>query len=69
MESELKNESAFPWYKKTGRALQVERTLGTKARRQKNACNSRCGKVITQQKNLKKMVENTFDLNDKLTAR
>lgn len=48
--------------------LEVEKISGTKSRRQKNACIRRCGKVIAQQKNLKRMVESTFGLNDKLTV-
>lgn len=54
--------------KKTGRAFHEERTAGTKARKQKSAGNSRCGKVLAQQKNLKMIVGSAFGLNDKLTV-
>lgn len=46
--------------------FQVERTAGTKARRQKGACNG--VSVPAQQKYLKMMVESTSGLNDKLTV-
>ena len=33
-----------------------------------NTCNSRCGMVLTQQKNLKMMAESAFELNSKVTV-
>lgn len=51
--------------KKTGRAFQVDRTAGSRAKRQENAF-SRCGKALAQQKNSDILVQSTLGLHDKL---